>query len=134
LTWLLVGWLASRLKWQSVDGKRISDSELVWRFRNNQHDIKVHVTRLPTGDPLIYQLLFDWSLAGQPNRICFERLDNERIGIVEALSTVPPRAFTAHVPERSTLVSAQLAQRNRDKVFENALKYSNAMATVFSNN
>jgi glucose-6-phosphate dehydrogenase assembly protein OpcA len=131
MTWLLVGWLASRLNWQSVDGKRLSDSELVWRFRNNHQDIKVHVRRLPKGDPLIYHLLFDWSKPGNVGRICFERLDNERIGIVEALSTVPPRAFTAHVPERSTLVSAQLAQRNRDKIFENALKSSNAMSAVF---
>jgi glucose-6-phosphate dehydrogenase assembly protein OpcA len=131
MTWLLVGWLASRLNWQSVDGKRLSDSELVWRFKNNHQDIKVHVRRLPKGDPLIYHLLFDWSKPGNAGRICFERLDNERIGIVEALSTVPPRVFTAHVPERSTLVSAQLAQRNRDKIFENALKSSNAMSAVF---
>jgi glucose-6-phosphate dehydrogenase assembly protein OpcA len=131
MTWLLTGWLASQLKWQAVDGKRLSDSELVWRFKNNYQDIKVQVKRLPKGDPLIYHLLFDWSKPGNASRICFERLENERIGIVEALSTVPPRAFTAHVPERSTLVSAQLAQRNRDKIFENALKSSNAMTAVF---
>jgi glucose-6-phosphate dehydrogenase assembly protein OpcA len=131
MTWLLTGWLASQLKWQAVDGKRLSDSELVWRFKNNHQDIKVQVKRLPKGDPLIYHLLFDWSKPGNAGRICFERLENERIGIVEALSTVPPRAFTAHVPERSTLVSAQLAQRNRDKIFENALKSSNAMTAVF---
>ena len=134
MTWLLTGWLASQLKWQSIDGKRISDSELVWRFKNNHQDIKIRVCRLPTGDPLIHHLLFDWSKPGAAGRICFERLDSERIGIVEALSTVSPRTFTAHVPARSTLVSAQLAHRNRDKVFESALKSSNAMSSVFSNN
>ncbi len=131
MTWLLTGWLASQLNWQAVDGKRLSDSQLVWRFKKNHQNIKIQVKRLPKGDPLIYHLLFDWSKPGHAGRICFERLDNERIGIVEALSTVPPRAFTAHVPERSTLVSAQLAQRNRDKIFENALKSSNAMTAVF---
>lgn len=131
MTWLLTGWLASQLKWQAIDGKRISDSELIWRFRNNHHDLKVHVKRLPKGEPLLYHLLFDWNKPEHPGRICFERLDNERIGIVEALSTVPPRAFTAQVPERPALVSAQLAQRNRDKVFESALKSSNAMTAVF---
>ncbi len=131
MTWLLTGWLASQLKWQAIDGKRLSDSELVWRFRNNNQDIKVHVTRLPKGNPLIYQLLFDWGKPALAGRICFKRLDNERIGISEELSTVPPRVFTVQVPERSTLVSAQLAQRNRDKIFENALKSSNAMTAVF---
>ncbi len=131
MTWLLAGWLASQLKWQPVDGKRLSDSELIWRFRNNRQEIKIQVKRLPKGDPLIYHLLFDWSKPNNKGRICFERLDNDRIGIAEGLSTVPPRVFTAQVPDRATLVSAQLAQRNRDKIFENALKSSNAMTAVF---
>ena len=87
--------------------------------------------RLPKGEPLIYRLLFDWSQAGHEGRICFERLDSDRIGIVETFSTVPARVFAAHIPERSALVSAQLAQRNRDKIFENALKSANAMTAVF---
>jgi hypothetical protein len=132
MAWVLVGWLASQLKWQPADGKFLSDSELVWRFYSNQQrEIKVVAKRLPTGDPLIYQLGFDWSQAEHPGRIGFERLDSERIGIVEDLSTIPPRVLAAHIPERSTLVSAQLAQRTRDKVFENALKSCNAMIAVF---
>ena len=129
MTWLLVGWLSSQLKWRAVEGKYISDSESVWRFRHNHRDIKVIARRLPKGNPLIYRLLFDWD--GEKGRTCFERLANERIGIVEALSTVPPRVFNAQTPNRATLVSAQLAHRDRDKVFENAMKACNAMADVF---
>lgn len=129
MTWLLVGWLSSQLKWRAVEGKYISDSESVWRFRHNHRDIKVIARRLPKGNPLIYRLLFDWD--GEKGRTCFERLANERIGIVEALSTVPPRVFNAQTPNRATLVSAQLAHRDRDKVFENAMKACNAMSDVF---
>ncbi len=131
MTWLMVGWLASRLQWKSVDGKRLSDSELIWRFQKNQRDIKVVVKRLPQGEPLLYHLLFDWSRPDRSGRLCFERLDHERIGIVESLSTVPARVFPASVPTRSALISAQLAQRNREKIFEDALKASNAMSAVF---
>jgi glucose-6-phosphate dehydrogenase assembly protein OpcA len=131
MSWLLIGWLASQLQWKSVDGKRLSNSELVWRFHNNSHEVKVVARRLPKGEPLIYRLLFDWSKAGHEGRICFERLDSDRIGIVETFSTVPARVFAAHIPERSTLVSAQLAHRNRDKIFENALRASSAMTAVF---
>ena len=131
MSWLLVGWLASQLQWESIDGKRLSDSELVWQFRNGSRKIKVVAKRIPTGEPLVYRLLLDWSQAGHEGRLCFERLDNDRIGIVDAFSTVPARVFTAHVPERSALVSAQLAHRNRDKIFENALKAANAMSAVF---
>jgi hypothetical protein len=129
MTWLLVGWLSSQLKWRAVEGKYISDSESVWRFRHNHRDIKVIARRLPKGNPLIYRLLFDWD--GEKGRTCFERLANERIGIIEALSTVPPRVFNAQTPNRATLVSAQLAHRDRDKVFENAMKACNAMSDVF---
>jgi len=131
MSWLLVGWLASQLQWKSVDGKRLSDSELVWRFHNNTHEVKVVAKRLAKGEPLIYRLLFDWSQVDHEGRICFERLDHDRIGIVETFSTVPARVFAAHIPERSTLVVAQLAQRSRDKIFENAMKAANAMSAVF---
>ncbi|CAG7856513.1 hypothetical protein MCAMS1_01025 [biofilm metagenome] len=130
-TWLLTGWLASRLNWQAVDGKALSDSELIWRFKTKTQEIKIHVVRLPEGEPLIYRILFDWGSKTEPNRICFERVDKERIGIVEELSTIPPRLFTAQVPARADLISAQLAQRNRDKIFEIALKASQAMTAVF---
>jgi len=131
MSWLLVGWLASRLQWDSVEGKSYSDSELVWRFHNNNREVKVVAKRLPAGEPLIYRLLLDWSQPNQEGRVCFERLDRDRIGIVETFSTVPARVFAAHIPERSTLVAAQLAHRDRDKIFENALKASNAMSAVF---
>jgi len=131
MCWLLVGWLTSQLQWKAVDGKRLSNSELVWRFHNNSHEVKVVAKRLPEGEPLIYRLLLDWSQADHKGCICFERLDRDRIGIVETFSTVPARVFSAHVPERSTLVVAQLAQRSRDKIFENAMKAANAMSAVF---
>ena len=131
MSWLLVGWLASQLQWKAIDGKRLSDSELVWRFQNNGHEVNVTAKRLAEGEPLIYRLLFDWSQGDHDGRLCFERLDRDRIGIVETFSTVPARVFAAHIPERSTLVVAQLAQRSRDKIFENAMKASNAMSVVF---
>jgi len=131
LTWLFVGWLASRLQWKSVDGKRLSDSEMIWRFQKNQREIKVDVKRLPEGEPLLYRVLFDWSRSDKPGRLCFERLDHDRIGIVESLSTVPARVFQASVPTRAALISAQLAYRNREKVFEDAIKASNEMSGVF---
>lgn len=131
MTWLMVGWLASQLKWRPVDGKRLSNSELVWKFHNSHHEIKITAKRLPEGEPLLYKLLLDWSTPKQDNTLCFERLDNERIGIVESLPSLPARVFAAQVPDRATLVSAQLAHRNRDKIFESALKSANAMTAVF---
>ena len=131
MTWLLVGWLAYQLNWEPTVGKLLSNSETVWRFRNSRHEIKVVARRLPEGEPLLYRLLFDWTQADHEGHTCFERLEDDRIGIVETRPTISPRVFSAHIPKRSALVSAQLAHRDRDKVFENALSASNAMSDLF---
>ncbi len=131
MTWLLVGWLGYQLNWKATEGKQMSGSKMVWRFRNSKHEINVVARRLSEGEPLLYRVLFDWSDAEQEGHTCFERLDHERIGIAETLDTDSPRVFAAYIPNRSTLVSAQLAHRDRDKVFENALSISNTMADSF---
>ena len=130
MSWLLVGWLACQLNWKPTEGKPLSDSEMVWRFQNNHHEIKVVAHRLPKGEPLIYRVLFDWNQKGNEGRTRFERLDHERIGIEETRATASPRVFAAHIPTRSALVSAQLAHRDRDKVFEKAMSITNAMAEL----
>ncbi len=131
MAWLLVGWLAAQLKWKAISGKGLSKSNLVWRFQKNNIDIQVVARRLPKGKPLIYRMLFTWRQSTQDQRTCFVRLDNGRIGLEETLSTDAPRVFPAQIPARSAQVSAQLAHRSRDKVFEKALKASNSMSAVF---
>ena len=132
MTWLLVGWLARQLKWKPTRGKSLSSTELVWRFQSRCGDsIKVTARRLPEGEPLLYRLQFNWSQPDGNGQTSFQRLENERIEIIEADSPASPRVFAAQIPKRSTLVSAQLAYRERDKILENALKSANVMADVF---
>ena len=131
LTWLLVGWLAFQLEWKPDSGKRVSASSLYWKFRKNNIAIKVNAKRLPEGEPLIYKMLFQWGNSGKQGSACFQRLDHEHIAIVEELSTVPARVFAVQLPHRSSLVTSQLARRDRDRYFENALTAANAMTDVF---
>lgn len=130
MTWLLTGWLACQLQWKPTESKSLSGSKMIWQFSKNNEIIKVYARRLPEGEPLLYRLTFDWSQPGTERKTKFELLDHERIGIIENRPTAAPRVYATHVPKRSALVSAQLAQRDRDKVFESALKLSNAMAEI----
>jgi glucose-6-phosphate dehydrogenase assembly protein OpcA len=131
LTWLLVSWLANQLHWQVVDGKRVSNSELFWRFRINQQELKVKAKRLPEGEPEVYRLTLNWQLGSQKSGLCFERLDNSQISITDTQANTPAQVFVAHMPNRADMISAQLAHRGRDKLFENAAKLANAMTAVF---
>lgn len=131
LTWLLVGWLACQLGWTVDASKRISASALYWRFRKNNQEIKVSAQRLPEGEPIIYEMMFNWKHQNKNGCACFKRLDDERIAIVEELSTLPARVFSAQLPQRATMVTSQLARRDRDKFFENALIAANQMTDSF---
>ncbi|MCH9697853.1 MAG: glucose-6-phosphate dehydrogenase assembly protein OpcA [Gammaproteobacteria bacterium] len=131
LTWLLIGWLACQLGWTVDTGKRVSASELYWRFRRNNQEIKVSAQRLPEGEPIIYEMMFNWKYQNKDGCACFRRLDDERIAIVEEVSTLPARVFSAQLPQRATMVTSQLARRDRDKFFENALIAANRMTDSF---
>lgn len=131
MTWLLVGWMACQLHWQPIEGKSLSASELFWYFRQDNRTIKVCAKRLPEGDALLYRLSFDWSHNHQQRLTHFERLDHDRISIVETRLSAAPRVFAAHVPKRSVLVAAQLAHRDRDKILENTLQVANTMTEIF---
>lgn len=131
MTWLLVGWLACQLDWTPTDGKRFSGSELIWRFTKDQREIQVIARRLSEGEPLIYRMQVNWGRPEKPGKVCFQRLDNERVGIISGHEPEASRTLIADTPPRAWLVSAQLAHRSRDKLFENALKVSNRMTAVF---
>ncbi|NOQ34552.1 MAG: hypothetical protein GQ569_01485 [Methylococcaceae bacterium] len=131
ISWLLVGWLAGQLKWKPIEGKALTDSEMIWRFQNGNQIIKVVARRLPKGEPLLYRLLFDWKHPEHQGRTCLKRLDSERISIEETHTAGASRVFSAQTPKRSSLVSAQLAHRERDKILEKALQVSNTMADLF---
>lgn len=130
MSWLLVGWLAFQLEWEPHEGKQISGSQMIWQFKKNNADIKVTAKRLPEGEPLVYRLAFDWICKKQKGHMHFARLDQDRIGISETKEDLSSRVFTSQIPTRSNLISAQLAHRERDKVFENSLTTSNKMAEL----
>ncbi len=131
MTWLLVGWLADRLNWKPVDGKSLSNSKLIWNFMDKGKPIRVYARRLPEGEPVLYRLLFDSSIKRKKRHICFERQDMDQIGIVETSENTTNRSYAAQIPKRAVLVSAQLAHRDRDKLFEHAVKSANEMTELF---
>ncbi|OFZ68098.1 MAG: hypothetical protein A2Z01_12435 [Betaproteobacteria bacterium RBG_16_58_11] len=127
---LLLGWLASRLGWQPVDGKVLSAKKTVWQFNAAGHQIPVTVSRLEQGEPTTHKLNWYWRDATGEHKIVFALLGDQRLGIVEDSSDVPVRVTTAPELTHSALVSAQLAHRARDKLFERALEIGNAMTSM----
>lgn len=127
---LLLGWLASRLAWKPTDGKVSPGKETLWHFTASDRQIPVIVRRLPEGEPAPHRVHWHWHDTSGEQTVVFAVLGNERIGILEEESDVPVRVVPAPELKRSELVSAQMAYRTRDKVFEQALEVINAMTSV----
>lgn len=125
MAWLLVGWLAAQLGWRPAAARILSGTEASWRFNSGQRTVDVLIHRRSEGAPVVDNLSIGW---GGDQGARFEMIEPGRLGVVEAASTVPPRTIAAHDPTRAQLISAQLAFRARDHLFEKALKVSATMA------
>lgn len=127
---LLLGWLASRLGWEPTDGTVLPGKETLWNFSYSGHLIKVIVKRNDNGEPAPHKIHWYWQDKDRENLFTFARLDDERLGILEESSSLPARVISMPVLARSALVSAQMAHRTRDKIFERALELVYAMTSV----
>lgn len=128
--WLLLGWLACQMNWQPVSCKAEGGVKLHWRFQAPHGTIRVTVRRLTEGKPSIYRFQCNWRNGGVDQSAVFAMLGDDRLGVVEKVSTVPQRVIPAPDLDRAKLVAGQLAHRKRDKLFENALNVANVMAGV----
>lgn len=127
---LLLGWLASRLGWQPISGKVLSTKKTVWQFNASGRQFPVTVNRLEQGEPAPHKLHWCWRDTTGEHNVAFALLGEQRLGIVEDGSDVPFRVISAPELTRSALVSAQLAYRTRDKLFESALEIGNSMTSM----
>jgi len=132
IAFLLLGWLASRLGWKPTDGTVSPGKETLWHFDVNGRQVPVTVKRLGTGEPAPHRLHWRWRDKAGEHQVMFAVLGDERLGIIEECSDVPVRVVPAPELDRSELVSAQLAHRARDKLFEQALVVVDAMTSVLN--
>lgn len=127
---LLLGWLASRLGWQPTSAKILPIKKTILRFSTFGHPFSVDIARVDHGVSAPQKLHWCWrDNAGDHNAV-FGLLGDQRIGIVEGSSEVPVRVIAAPELARSTLVSAQMAHRTRDKMFEQALEMGNKITSL----
>lgn len=129
---LLLGWIASRLNWKARDGTASVGKQTVWNFAAPGRPVRVLIKRLDAGAPTPYRLRWQWRDGNQEKSLVFALLADQRLGILEPGVDTPLRVIAAPDLEHGALVSAQMAQRTRDKLFEAALEAGNAMTSVLT--
>jgi glucose-6-phosphate dehydrogenase assembly protein OpcA len=130
MTSLLVGWLASLLGWRVEGGKVVAGKQTVWQFNIANRRVPVTLTRVAEAPPRPSRIDWRWREGNVERRVVFADLGADRIGVVEAESDIPTRLIHAPVACQAELVSAQMAHRARDRVFEHALETGNSMTSV----
>lgn len=106
--------------------------QITWTFRVRERTIRVTVKRLAEGDPDLYRMRWSWREGSEERHILVSRLDHDRLGVSEQGSDTPLWVIPAPELKKAQLVSAQMAHRSRDKVFEDALAVGNRMSAVLN--
>jgi glucose-6-phosphate dehydrogenase assembly protein OpcA len=130
MTSLLVGWLAALLGWRVKGGKVTAGKETVWQFSAGERGFTVRLKRVDHGPSAPQQVHWSWGRAGCEQHVTMRDLGDGRLGIIDGEHGTPSRVISAIQPDLSMLVSAQLAHRARDRVFELALETANSMTSV----
>ena len=127
---LLVGWFAYLLKWQVADGKSVPGKVTVWEFTSSAGNIAVTLERIDNLPSAHSKVSWKWRDDEGEHQAVFADLGDERLRIVNAESDVPLSILSAPDSPLGTMVSAQMAHRERDLVFEGALATGNSMTAV----
>lgn len=126
--WLLSGWLAFRLGWTPRGGKVAPGPEVQWWFEWPHGRPQVRIRRLPEGEAEITRVSIVARASGRPTTFRFSAEGPGRITMLTEPG--PGRRFTLSgpVPSRAELVSRQLLDLARDRLFQDSLGLARTMA------
>ncbi|MGB0721713.1 MAG: glucose-6-phosphate dehydrogenase assembly protein OpcA [Gammaproteobacteria bacterium] len=123
MVWLLVGWLAARLNWRIEKGSREAGKSLSWTFLTPERELSVTVHRQPEGPARIDALAASWR-DGDVHIVD----DGAHLRVDAANSSLPCSSLPMRDLPLEQMIAAQLAHREADLLFLEALTIAEAMA------
>ena len=136
LTWLLLGWLASRLGWRPRQGVARDDNQLTWQFEPGpgapgRVPIEIKVHRGDAGPARIDRMHIAWQGDSEvPAGFADYRHEGHHIRHFPGDTSRRPSSIPAPEQRLEQMVAAQLAHRAGDALFTDAIAISEAMDKV----
>jgi glucose-6-phosphate dehydrogenase assembly protein OpcA len=127
-SWMLVGWLASKLGWKPEGGKVAPGVDITWKFHSPSGPVRITIVRQSTGEPKVQSGSITWKRDGKEETAHFIRLAPGRLGLRGDDPTAPPRLQVMPSLTRAQLVARQLPDLGRDDLFRDTLQVSRTMA------
>lgn len=131
-SWLLAGWLASRLGWQLIGGASRRDPETVWRFQSPAGPLEVRTRRQEEGDPEVRNVAVSWKAGGASPAMTFASNAPGKLAMTCEGHECQPRVLVAPHQSRASLVGLQLQDLDPDLVYLEALRVSRVMAEALA--
>lgn len=121
-SWLLVGWLASRLGWRCVGTLSADVAEAACTFTTPSGPARALLRRLEGGAPGVQQVLLEWEESPQTRKASLSRDGHDRVRVRVEGDATGPRVVPLRRKARAALVAQQLADLHGDAVFVESLQ------------
>lgn len=126
--WLLLSWLAARLKWRVQAGKLLPGVEISWDAWHAAGVVRMKVRRLPEGPPEVRNVRIACTICGQQAALNFFIEEGKRLAVKPENADVATRTITLQPQSTAEMVARQLSDRERDRIFGETM----AVAQIFA--
>jgi glucose-6-phosphate dehydrogenase assembly protein OpcA len=126
--WLLAGWIASALGWTVRNRTVEKGSEISWRFNGRKGEVGLSVRLVKDSEPQIHRIRVAWVAGDRDAALTFAPAGPGHLGATAEGIDAAVKMLAAPSVSRAALVAAELQQHEPDRVFQNALLISRALA------
>jgi glucose-6-phosphate dehydrogenase assembly protein OpcA len=126
--WELVSWLAARLDWRVQTGRVQVGVEIDWEVVAPHGPLRVRIVRLPEGPSVVRRLRIACTLGGRVGALNVVDQDGQHLAVLPEGTDAAPRTVLVKTEGLADLAGRQLADREFDPVFHDAMEVARTLA------
>lgn len=127
--WEIVSWMASRLGWKVQARKIQPNVEISWNVLGPNGLLRLRIHRLEEGPSRLRRVRIACTLCDEPGALDVTEREDGRIAVSNEGQGCEIRTVTNTAPSTAELVSRQLTDRDRDRVFSQAMRVAQVLAS-----
>ncbi len=123
-----MSWLAARLGWRVQTGRVQEGVEIDWQVTAPHGPLRVRIVRLSEGRSVVRRLRIACTLGGKFGALNIVDQDGQHLAVLPEGTDAAPRTVLFKVEGLADLAGRQLADREFDPVFHDAMTVAQTFA------